>query len=67
MLARMNDRLKLVFPWMESLPESARAEFVGDFLETWRGSLDVKRIERLSSTVATWKTTARAHTGRQAS
>ncbi|RJO76694.1 hypothetical protein D5S18_10515 [Nocardia panacis] len=61
----MNDRLKLVFPWMESLPESARAQFVGDFLENWRGSLDVARMRRLSATVATWRGTARSYAGSQ--
>lgn len=61
LLERMVSRLAVVFPWLELLPETARIEFVGEFLAIARGGLSVGRVDRLSTTLESWKETARAY------
>ncbi|MEV6215724.1 hypothetical protein [Nocardia sp. NPDC051833] len=60
-LERMVARLAVVFPWLELLPEPARIEFVGEFLAIARGGISVGRVDRLGTTLESWKETARAY------
>ncbi|MFD3594015.1 hypothetical protein ACFWU5_14910 [Nocardia sp. NPDC058640] len=67
MLDRMVDRLALVFPWIELLPEASRVEFMGEFLSLARGGLAVGRVDRLATMLEAWKETARAYADPQIS
>ena len=57
---RLVEHLADPFPWIVFLPDSARREFVGEFLRTARACASVGRFEALTVALNSWQATAEA-------